>query len=94
MTEIREPPWMCDSCGYVMDSATPVHGEGLPQDGSLSICANCGALYVRHGRRWLPITPEELAAIDPGLRAELTRIETIRRSTIRTPLAGNRDHDA
>ena len=30
--EIREPPWMCDSCGYVMDSATPVHGEGLPQE--------------------------------------------------------------
>jgi ribosomal protein S27AE len=92
--EIREPPWMCGGCGYVMDAATPVQGAGQPQDGSLAICANCGALHVRHGTRWLPITPDEYAAIDPRQRAELARIEAIRRGAIRSSLAGKRGNDA
>lgn len=89
MIENREPPWMCTGCGYVMDSYSTIDSSKVkPKDGSISICLNCGARYERHGPQWLPLAPATYDAFSPQEKAELARIEDLRRAVIRKDLAG------
>ncbi len=78
----REPPWLCLGCGYMMDACAPIEGTGSPDEGDLTLCLNCGALHVRHGVRWLPITPAEREAIDPEQKADLALYEAARRRVV------------
>ena len=76
MDTTREPPWMCHSCGYLMDAASLVWQNGLPNpapdEGDYSLCMNCGECHVRHGARWLRITATELAEMTPENRRQVT----------------------
>ena len=75
MKEIREPPWMCGACGYVMDAADVVWGNNLPnpepKEGDYSLCMNCGQCHVRHGAHWLKITAAELAEMPAENRKQV-----------------------
>lgn len=83
MTETtRFPPWLCHKCGYLMDAASPMTGLAAPKENDLSLCLNCGALYVLHSERWTPITPAEREGLVPELRRELTGMEMVRQQTI------------
>jgi len=51
----------CPTCGYTVDSATQAHGEeGMPSDGTVSVCLNCGGLGIYLADLTLrPINDEE-----------------------------------
>jgi len=38
----RIPPFDCPKCGYHMDSASNMTGEGCPEVGDCTVCINCG----------------------------------------------------
>ena len=73
---VREPPWMCHACGYLMDAASVMFRNNLPtpepEEGDYSLCMNCGQCHVRHGTRWLKITAEELAEMPIENRRQVT----------------------
>ncbi|HXI58323.1 MAG TPA: hypothetical protein VN903_15030 [Polyangia bacterium] len=79
----REPTWTCQVCGYAMDAASPVVGEGqhTPEEDDVSMCMNCGQLHVRRAERWRLMTAVEKAALPPGMCELLDHMETARRQT-------------
>lgn len=36
------PEMKCPTCGYEMDAATCLRGDGRPEVGDISLCINCG----------------------------------------------------
>ncbi len=81
----RHAPWMCSTCGYMMDAASHMTKNVAPKEDDLSLCMNCGALYVMHSGRWRAATLAEAAHIPTNLKREIMRIELARRLVI--------DHD-
>jgi hypothetical protein len=72
-------PWMCSRCGYVMDAASALGENAVPAQGDVSICLNCGALYMLDDRRlWRAVTPADLAMLEPAFRREITTIQMVR----------------
>jgi ribosomal protein L37AE/L43A len=71
---VPEQTWMCHACGYVMDSASVLFEAraALPDEGDYSLCMNCGAVFVRHGDAWAPITATERAVMPVDVRRKLT----------------------
>jgi len=72
---IREPPWMCHACGYLMDAASLTFQNDLhnpaPEEGDYSLCMNCGQCHVRHGTRWAKITAAESAEMPAENRKQV-----------------------
>jgi ribosomal protein S27AE len=84
----HDDPWLCHSCGYMMDAHSAVGSDSATaKEDDLSICLNCGAVYVRHGKRWAAISVAELADLDPEIRRELALIQAVRDESITTDLA-------
>jgi ribosomal protein S27AE len=77
----REPAWACPICGYAMDAASPVVGasQHTPKEDDVSMCMNCGQLFMRHADRWRLMTALEKAELPPGMCALLDHMETARR---------------
>jgi hypothetical protein len=69
-----------------MDAASPADPTRhvAPKEDDLSLCMNCGAPYVRHRDRWLPMTNAERAAMTNAERAEFDLACQSRRAAIRT----------
>ena len=83
--ETRYAPWMCSTCGYMMDAASHMTKNATPKENDLSICMNCGAPYVMRSGKWKATTLAELRNLPPDLKREIMRIEFARRLVI--------DHD-
>lgn len=69
--ETREPLWSCVMCGYEMDTVSPVHGVAVPREGSIALCMNCAARYVRRGAAWSLMTVAELGRLSLAEQREL-----------------------
>jgi hypothetical protein len=80
--ETRYPPWMCSTCGYMMDAASHMTKNVAPKEDDLSVCLNCGALYVMRSGKWKAATPDERGQIPDNLKREIMRIEIARRLVI------------
>lgn len=78
----RTPPNTCPVCRYVHDAATATQG-GVPQEGSLSVCMNCGCVseYVAD-LAIRALAPDELAALPANVLQHLARVETLRQEAI------------
>lgn len=83
----REPPWLCHSCGYMMDANTALNGKAVPKEDDISMCINCGALYSRHSDSWRPTTPAEFYELTPQARRELAAMQVFRGQFITTDLS-------
>lgn len=94
MKSNHEKPWMCWKCGYTMDSSTMVHGkgDGTPAENDLSICLNCGNLYVRHDNSWKAATSQEVDSIPIETRTAIFRALTVRQLTIKKNLSTKDGH--
>ena len=69
MSEHVDRTWMCTTCGYAMDRASPVGGgRATPTEGDVSLCVNCAAPYVREGTAWRAMTRQEVIDLPSGLR--------------------------
>lgn len=79
---------MCASCGYVMDGASPADPghRARPTAGSLALCINCGAPYVRRGGKWDPMTSADWAGLLPEEQRELLTAAFARGLVIKTDL--------
>ena len=88
MTEDYE--WKCCNCNYKMDSVSCVtQPEAEPAEDDLTMCLNCGHLYVRHDNKWTEITPAEYDGIDYPLKLQieacrLARAEVVTKSLVRS----------
>lgn len=71
MRTTPEKPWMCSSCGYVMDAATAVKGNAAPKDGDVSLCLRCAAIYERRSGAWAPATHDEVMTWPAGVRRQV-----------------------
>jgi hypothetical protein len=82
----REQPWMCWTCGYMMDTASPAASKtsAAPEEGDASMCLNCGEPYMRKDDRWSPMTAEQLLTLPPEMRRKLA----IGRSVAVRPFTG------
>jgi hypothetical protein len=88
MSETRDSPWMCGTCGYVMDTCSLSAGaRGVPRDGDISLCLNCCAVHTRHGLKWVPITPSEWQAFTSEELAEIAAMTQARSQLITGDLA-------
>lgn len=63
MTTTREKPWMCTTCGYVMDAATGVERNTVPKDGDVTLCLKCAAVYERRAGAWAPATTADVVDV-------------------------------
>jgi hypothetical protein len=46
MKEISTKPWFCHECHYgPMDAMTCVTDDAKPEEGDVTLCLNCGAVY-------------------------------------------------
>jgi hypothetical protein len=76
----RTTVWLCLSCGYAMDSASPIDkGRARPKDGDLSMCLSCAAPYELRAGKWQPISQLEIDALPADVRELLTRAQRARR---------------
>lgn len=87
MTANREPPWLCHSCGYMMDANSALDGQAMPKENDVSMCLNCGALYTRHSNKWSPMTLAERESLEPQARRELAAMQVFRGHFITTDLS-------
>jgi len=88
MNTTREKSWMCISCGYVMDAATHVgDGTAVPDEDSISLCLNCGELYMHHNKKWVLMTNDEYTSLPDELKIKLYYYNQIRRNVIIKDLA-------
>lgn len=72
MTTTREKPWMCTTCGYVMDAATGVERNiRCRRDGDVTLCLKCAAVYERRAGAWAPATAAEVEAWPAGVRRQI-----------------------
>lgn len=51
MSELSKPEYLaspvtCPECGYEMDGVSGVNGASHPDDGSISLCMQCGKISV------------------------------------------------
>jgi uncharacterized protein with PIN domain len=74
----RFAPWMCHVCGYVMDTASSLRGNSVPNENDLSICMNCGAPYELKGGKWREMTPDRIVELDVETRRNLTKHQMAR----------------
>jgi hypothetical protein len=87
----RERAWMCAVCGYVMDAASPSIGAfAIPKEDDLSLCINCGLVYVRHGNAWVPMTKAERLSLDDEDRESIAELRRARSAVIREDLIKGR----
>jgi uncharacterized Fe-S cluster-containing MiaB family protein len=69
---IRERPWLCSTCGYMMDAASSLRDEAaVPKEGDLSLCLNCTASYERRGKVWRALSVEDERDLPEGVRREI-----------------------
>jgi hypothetical protein len=75
-----------------MDAASPADPSlyVAPKEDDLSLCMNCGAAYVRHHDRWVPMTNAERAAMTDAERAEFDLACRSRNEITRTDLTRGR----
>ncbi len=80
--ETRFVPWLCSSCGYLMDAATGFMADAVPAESDVSLCLNCGTPYALHGGVWRTLTSEEWRAIPRDVRRQLALLEVARRLSV------------
>lgn len=80
MSDIEKLPAAdgCPVCFHRLDAATDARFEGArPKPGDLSICISCTTvLKFDDALRHVLLTNEELASLDPEMRAELQRVRS------------------
>ena len=78
---IREQSWTCVRCDFQMDACTDTQGNNAPCEGDLSLCLNCGYLYIRHSDKWEPATNEKFNALPSDIKKHLAKVEAARQLT-------------
>ena len=68
-TTTRMEPSPCLGCGAMHDSATSAYGDAVPEDGSISLCFECGHIMVFDGGRLRNPNDQEMHDIagDPDI---------------------------
>jgi hypothetical protein len=86
---IRQPEWSCRRCGYRMDMVeSPLERGASPRKGDLTICFNCTALYERTAdEKWRAMTDEEVAKLEPRVKAQLKELRRAIRAVVPVDLA-------
>ena len=80
--------WECQKCGYLMDAdSCPMDDEAVPNNGDITLCLNCGELYVRRTNKWKPLTQKEFVKLPDAVKKEIIRYEAIRQIVVRENLA-------
>lgn len=68
----RNPPWLCDRCGYMMDATTHAFGPDCkPKKGDLAVCLNCAAPYQMKRGRWRLMTAKQFSALPDYAQARV-----------------------
>lgn len=63
----------CPTCGYEMDAATAIAGDGRPSVGDISLCINCGeVLEFSEGFRLEVASLKALMQLDPKQHLAVT----------------------
>lgn len=84
MKQTDFPAWLCYTCGYLMDAASPVHGGDIsPKEEDLSLCVNCGALYILRRGVWVPLPDAVRLALPIRAQKMLTHAQEIRAQVVR-----------
>lgn len=78
MTDVRFAPWMCGTCGYLMDAAGGLNSEATITEGDLAICFNCGTAYTLDKGAFRKMTPAELASLSAEERRDLVQHQMAR----------------
>lgn len=83
-----ETPWLCTECGYGMDCAScPDDPIASPVEDDVSICMNCGHLYIRHADKWVEPTQKDKQAIPDAIFEHVNKLKRIRAAVIKEDLA-------
>ena len=91
--ETHFDPWLCASCGYLMDTSTSAFAPYTsPKEGDLSFCLNCGAITVLHSGKWIPITPSEMNNLSDKTKDQLRLMENSRKAVHIPDLAKRGGH--
>jgi hypothetical protein len=95
MKHHRERAWMCANCGYAMDSASAIDGSAaVPNDGDISLCLNCGVLYVRQGIGWQQMSAAERRTLPLQTRLEISQARRARAAVIHEDVSKQRGGSA
>jgi hypothetical protein len=69
---------LCLNCGFVMEAVVETTNLGrLPQEGDVSICAECAMLYKHKAGVWQGATMDDLLALPPEMIAQFLTLRTI-----------------
>jgi|GEM_PF-4440304 len=83
----REKGWFCLKCGYHMNATTCTTEAGAsPKEGDVTVCINCGELYIRHSKKWYLPTIDERDAMPEYLKQVVARIQAIRQQVVHEDL--------
>lgn len=83
-----ELPWLCVECGYSCNAATsPINPTRPPVDDDLTICMNCGHLYIRRADKWAEPTPRDLLEIPPKVFEVIFAMRRAREAVVKDDLA-------
>jgi transcription elongation factor Elf1 len=79
--------WKCSRCGYEMNEAECLTEKGAqPDNGSITMCLNCGAIYEMRNEKWESLKAHEFAKLSNEMKRFLERAERARRKTVNVDL--------
>lgn len=83
----RETKWSCSECGYSMDAASaPGHENAVPAAGDVSMCLNCGHLYIRRESSWDEPSVDEYLAMPADVKQTIETLRQLRKKVVTTNL--------
>lgn len=92
MRHNHEKPWPCLTCGYVMDSFSATDNQEVtPQEDDMSMCMNCGEIYVRRSASWELPTVDEVMSFPEELIQMIAKMKKHRATVITRDLAAAQD---
>lgn len=75
--------WKCTECSYSMDSATcPRDPTATPDDGDLTICLNCGHLYIRKTDTWVEPSVDDYLSLPQEIKAYIEKARRLRKEVV------------
>jgi hypothetical protein len=77
MTTTRYEQWLC-RCGHPLDCAAPSdNNPEPPKPGDVTLCLHCAEPYVLDdsGRRWRPITDDELIGLPLNDKKQISALQ-------------------
>ena len=79
---------MCVSCGYAIDAASGViNSKAIPKEGDISICLNCGHIYVQTNSKWTTAPDNFIDQLPSDVRQIIEKAKRVRDQVVTTDLA-------